>query len=1257
MSKYQSVVNDTTKSTPPHPLESASLFSKLTFAWATPLLATGNERQLDPADLWPLQPEHQSTTVASVFEPTFRRTHSLLWSIAVTHGPRFVLIGGMQVFSVGCTLYGPVVLKHVLAAVETDTAFDLKAVLWLIGSLCVVNVAQALVTAHLNIENQLVAAKITSALQSLLFRKSLRLSSRRDTTAGEIANMFATDVPSIVSLAQFANQLWLMPLQVIVIMVLLYGVIGWATFVGLAVIGATLLANHATMTRMQVAFGALMRQKDVRMKSVTQVFGAMQIIKMNSWEDKFCDKITSERNAELHSLWRVFLATAASTTLMYLGPVLVAVTSFATYALVMGQPVTATKIFTALTLFNLLKVPLCDLPYIFTGLMQALVAVQRLAAFLNLNEKDDSTVLTRATDDAVARDATVDVAVAHATFGWDTKPLFEDVSLTIHRGELVVVHGAVGQGKSSLCLALLGEMPRTHGSVFLGGRVAYVSQQPWIQHMTIRDNILFGQPFDRTKYNRVVDACALTTDLALFPDGDRTEIGLKGVNLSGGQKARISLARACYSDADIFILDAPLAAVDAIVQQEIFAKCVLGLLRDKTVLLVTHSPEIIDSVFVDRRIELHAGNVSQSVIKKQAIDDASTRVLARAHLTNNSMAPCMLPTIHSSPGILSLSPHSNDDMSNSPSDRLLEEGRSSGRVAAHVYRAYFDALGGWPVVLYWGFVLSLWQGLVVAGDLWLSHWSSSSTVDDRRRTGFNLGIYAALSIGGAIMTIFRTLSIYGSGLRAARTLFDKMTHALLHAPMRFFDANPVGRVLNRYTGDMGTIDTTLPFCISGLVGALTNAVFALGTTFWMIQSMGLIAAPLLYIYVAIGRFYVQPAREMERVSKTAKSPLLNLISESIDGSVVIRAFGPGHVTRFHRLHGANVDAANAATLATQVTTQWFSLRMELTSAVLLFVVASSLVVLRDQLNAGLIGLAFNYVFTLLGYFERCIAAVSQLETSMVAPERIAEYARLPSEGPRVVAGAVAKAWPTTGDLCLTNVSFRYKAHDPLVLKDVNVHIRSGEKIGIVGRTGAGKSSLTMALFRINELASGSISIDGVDIATLGVHTLRKAIAIIPQTPVLFQGTLRNYLDPFDEFDDATLWASLQKVHLASRLDKLDIPVEENGDNFSVGERQMLCMARALLRQARIVVLDEATAAIDHGTDQLLQCVIRTEFATSTVLTIAHRLDTVLDADRILVLDQGQLAQCDTPNNLIAQGSGIFFDLCNEGGYMDKMTKE
>ncbi|KAF0703020.1 hypothetical protein AaE_015593, partial [Aphanomyces astaci] len=575
----------------PHPKVHARWVSKLFYIWASPLLTLGNARQLQPDDLWPLGFVNQCQQVSTSFEPNYRSSsRSILWAIVLTYGWRFAFVGLLQLGAIGGTLLGPWVLRRILSAVESTSdkpSFDVASILQLITLLFVVKVVQAVVSAHANLDNQVIAVRITSALQHLLFQKAVALDA-------------SNDIQWIINFSVFANQLWLIPVQVLATTTMLYDIIGWATFVGFAVIVVTLVGNNYLAAVQHDAFKLFMHRKDRRMKCVNQVFGAMQTIKFNAWEEKFGAKLTDTRDAELSTLWRIFTLASASTAVLYLGPVLVTIVSFATYTIVMHQQLTATKMFTALTLFNLLKFPLSGLPAIVASMMQALVAVRRFTEFLSLDEKNPSNVWTPTTTPshqvAGYKAQNMDIVIENASVGWDAaKPLFKDVNLKVKRGEFVVVHGSVGEGKSSLCAALLGEMDKYEGTVFVGGRVAYFSQQAWIQNMSVRENILFGHPYDRVKYNNVLAACALSKDLTLFPAGDRTEIGQKGVNLSGGQKARISLARACYSDADIFILDSPLSAVDAIVQNEIFTKCFLGLLRHKTIVLVTHSPEIIAS--------------------------------------------------------------------------------------------------------------------------------------------------------------------------------------------------------------------------------------------------------------------------------------------------------------------------------------------------------------------------------------------------------------------------------------------------------------------------------------------------------------------------------------------------------------------------------------------------------------------------------------------------------------------------------------
>ncbi|RHZ29225.1 hypothetical protein DYB37_012590, partial [Aphanomyces astaci] len=1167
-------------------------------------MSLGNQRQLESSDLWPLQQENQCDFVSRQFEPKYHATKSIVKASLSVFGLRALFIGFLQLVAMVASLYGPIVLQQVVSSVETTSA-DFQTLLVPIVMLFVVKVFQAVVKTQSDLQNEIMYVQFTSALQNLLYKKTMVLNakSRKLKSTGEISNLFTSDMWQVLAVSFTANDIWITPLQVVALLFMLWQVLGWAMVTGIVVIGVAFIVNRFLATASRNTWKELMEKKDIRMKVVNEVFGSMQIIKLNAWEERYYVKIRDFRDDELKSLWTGSCIQAGMIAMNYIAPVALTTVSFASYVLLFKQTLTASKVFTALALFNMIKAPMMRLPQIIATWMQSLVSYKRFTEFLALDERDPTIVSSTVSSNAMA------IEVVDGCFGWDAdKPFFNHLNVSVKRGELVVLHGSVGEGKSSFCNVLLGELDKYGGSVGVSGRVAFFAQQPWIQNMTIRENILFGLPYDRVKYNSVLEACALAKDLTLFAAGDRTEIGSKGVNVSGGQKARISLARACYSDADIFILDSPLSAVDAIVQNEIFTKCMLGLLRHKTILLVTHSPEIIGSPYVDRTIEIKDGALVETVNgAKIGLDKSPISPLkARQYFTDDSSEDLLedrvaVTTVHYqdmmlvSPSVKSpfgghleqyclFTPvdDSQPKTYNETSGKLVVvEEREAGRVSSEVFLAYFNAVGGWPVVIVLLVVQSAWQGLQVASDLWLSSWTStgSTTTSEEFQASaeYNISIYALLAVGSSVMVVFRSLTVSWAGLRASKKLFDDLCKALLGAPMRFFDANPLGRILNRFSGDMNQVDGRIPGSVSYFVATLFILVFSLGTTVFVIKSMSVVLLPLMYIYYKVGSVFVQPAREMERLSKTTRSPMITHISESIDGAVLVRAFGPKQVRRFERLHQVKVDRNNETNFCSDLAGQWFAFRIQMISASMLLVTTLALVYMRNYLTAGLIGLVFNYSLQITNQLEGMVWVWSSLETAMVAPERVAEYTNVEQEAPRVIPGSVPSSWPQDGSVRFDRVSFRYKPNDPLVLKDISFDVKSGEKVGIVGRTGAGKSSLTMALFRINELASGTMVISGVDAFSMGVKTLRESMAIIPQNPILFKGTLRTYLDPFDQYTDAELWAVLAKVRLTGRIaaetDKLQSVVEENGENYSVGERQMLCMARALLRQCRIVVMD------------------------------------------------------------------------------------
>ncbi|EEY56181.1 ABC transporter-MRP [Phytophthora infestans T30-4] len=1009
-----------------------------------------------------------------------------------------------------------------------------------------------------------------------------------------------------------------------------------AALAGVSVIVAMLGVNHLISKWMFACQRVYRHSKDVRMKKVTEVFKAVGIVKFNAWEERLMEQIKATRAKEMRDLFRRRLLACLSVVMLWGMPVFISVASFGVYTGVMHRNLTPAIVFTSIALFQLIQGPLRMITNILPMLVQSKVALERIKAFLEMAELESDNVMPadhpQGEKYVIRKDST----------------LLRNVNLEVKAGDFVVLHGSVGCGKSSLCSALLGEMVKHNGAVFVGARVAYCSQQPWIQNLTVRDNILFGLLYDRNKYEKVLDACALTADLASLPAGDSTEIGERGMNLSGGQKARIALARACYSDASVYLLDSPLSAVDAIVQNDIFQKCMLGLLKNKTIILVTHNPEIIESPRISRAVTIdELGELVETHHVDTPIETERPLVSPFAAQPYEAVNLGISPCTPSKPRALFSVAGDNTVELEKLGKLVEEEERVEGQVGNHVFSAYYRAVGGFPIVFLFLLTSACWQALQISSDFWLGAWSSDG-VHSQDSTSYRLSIFTALGLASALMVFARMFMTAVYGLRAARRMFDVMTEALMHAPMRFFDANPIEPILTRYGSDVSVVDSNIP----PLFSRMSSTVFSVGcsavTAAVVIRWKGFLLLPVAYLYYRIGSLYLRPARELQRLSKTTQAPVLNHLAETVDGGAVIRAYGRGHVDRFQVAHSEKLDDNNKIWLGQLCVSQWFSLHIQLVGSLLVLVVTASLVMLRHQLGAAVIGLAFSYALKVSQNLERFQEYADIIQE---APSR------LPLDPPSVQHPEV---WPSAGSVEFNHVSFRYKDQGQLVLRDLSFSVRGGDKLGIVGRTGAGKSSLTMALFRINELAAGSICIDGVDVSTIGLTTLREKLSIIPQNPVLFKGTLRNYLDPFGDFSDEELWTCLRRVGLGSRIEaeegKLDALVEENGESFSVGERQMLCMVCSLLRKSRLVVFDEATAAVDHATDQTLQRVIREVFKDSTVLTIAHRLDTILDSDRILVMGGGCVKELASPAELVQRGEGHFFDLMEEGGYLDRFQQ-
>ncbi|XP_043747923.1 ATP-binding cassette sub-family C member 4-like isoform X4 [Cervus elaphus] len=1104
---------------------------------------------------------------------------------------------------------------------------------------------------------QRVGMRLRVAVCHMIYRKSLRLSSSAmgKTTTGQIVNLLSNDVSRFDQVTMFLHYLWVGPLQAIAVTALLWMEIGMSCLAGMAVLIILLLFQSC----FGILFSSLRSETaaltDDRISTMSEVISGIKAIKMNAWEKSFIDLISTLRRKEISKILKSSYLRGMNLASFFTVSKIMIFVTFITNDL-LDNRITASQVFVVVTLFEALRFSsTLYFPMAVEKMSEAIVSIQRIKNFLLLDEIPQL-------NPQLPSDGETIVEVNYFTASWDKEsgiPTLQDLFFTARPGELLAVVGPVGAGKSSLLRAVLGELPPSQGQVSVHGRIAYVSQQPWVFSGTVRSNILFGKKYEEDRYEEVIKACALGEDLQLLEDGDQTVIGERGTPLSEGQKARVSLARAMYQDADIYLLDDPFSAVDVGVSRHLFEQCICQTLREKITILVTHQWQYLK--VASWILILKGGKIVQRGtylgLLKSGVDfgfllkrdeDEPSPDLESSTLKNRSRSLMRgaAPELQDTENI---------------SVTLPLEDHVEGKVGFKTYNDYFTAGTHWFIIIFLILVNIAAQVAYALQDWWLQDWANLQNALYLGAYGkeeiivilslnWYLGVYSGLTVSTILLGITRSLLIFYILVKSSQTLHNKMLWSILRAPVLFFYRNPIGRILNRFSKDIGHMDDLLPLIFQDFIQTFLLVIGIVGVMVAVIPWIAIPVIPLGIAFFFLQRYFSETSLDVKRLECATRSPVFSHLASSLRGLWTIRAYKAEQ--SFQELFDAHQDLHSEAWFLLLTTSRWLAVYLDVICAVFVTVVAFVSLILADALTPGQVGLVLSLALTLTGMFQWCVRQRMEVENLMISVERVMEYLDLEEEAPWEYKDHPPPPWSNEARIRFNSVNFRYTLDGPLVLKNLTAIIEATKKVGIVGRTGAGKSSLFSSVFRLSE-PEGFIWVDYCWVGDIGLHNLRKKMSIILQEPVLFTGTMRKNLDPFNEHTEKELWNVLEEVQLKETIEglpgKMDTDLAETGSNLSVGQRQLVCLARVILKKNQILIIDKATSNVDPRTDELIQKKIQEKFSQCTVLTITHRLSTVIDCEQILVLDSGRVNDDDEPYELLQDANSLFFKMVQQLG--------
>lgn len=1225
------------------PIEYADIFSILTFSWMTPMMRFGYKNYLTQDDLWNLRRRDTTKVTGESLRDSWeieleKKKPSLWIALARSFGGPYLRGAMIKTISDSLAFVQPQLLRLLITFVHSySSGNEPQPAIRGVAIALAMFATSVCQTAALHQYFQRAfetGMRVKSSLTAMIYAKSLRLSneSRAQKSTGDIVTYMSVDQQRLSDLTQWGQQLWSAPFQITLCMISLWNLVGISCLAGVGAMLIMIPINAVVARFMKKLQLSQMKYKDRRAKLMTEILSNMKSIKLYAWGSAFMEKLGYVRNdLELNNLRKIGAAQSFATFTWSSTPFFVSCSTFAVYVLINKTPLTTDLVFPALTLFNLLTFPLTVLPMVITSIVEASVAVGRLTEFFTADELQDDAV--RYIDEPPENNGEDSVRIRDATFTWDkneSRNALENINFSANKGELTAIVGRVGTGKSSLLQSILGDLWKFNGEVVVRGRLAYVAQQPWVMNASVKENIVFGHRWDPHFYQQTINACALADDFRSLPDGDQTEVGERGISLSGGQKARLTLARAVYARADIYLLDDVLSAVDQHVGRHIINNVLgpKGLLSGKARILATNAIPVLkeaDYIYLlrDRTImekgtyqQLMAmrGEVSNIIksasqeeeestserspsIEGRDSDDSTTVVASAIHdeldpeeaeearqevgglipiradqrqmtarkSSYNTLRRASTASFHGPMGQLT------DEENDPKKTKQSKETQEQGKVKWDVYTSYAKE-SNLIAVGFYAFALLASQTATIGGSFWLKRWSEIN-----ERSGANpevgkyIGIYFAFGIGGAALVVVQTLLLWiFCSIEASRKLHDRMAYAIFRSPMVFFETTPIGRILNRFSSDIYRVDEVIARTFNMLFVNTARAFFTLGVIAFSTPIFLVLVVPLGIIYLVYQKYYLRTSRELKRLDSVSRSPIFAHFQESLGGISTIRAYR--QQKRFTIENEWRMDANLRAYYPSVSSNRWLAVRLEFMGSVIIFAAATFAIInvtTGGGLSPGLVGLAMSYALQITQSLNWIVRQTVEVETNIVSVERVLEYANLPSEAPDVIFKKRPPiGWPAKGEISIKNYSTRYREGLDPVLKDISLSIKSHEKIGVVGRTGAGKSSLTLALFRVIEPISGNIryvspqfvysnplilqcSIDDLNTSSIGLLDLRRRLAIIPQDAALFQGTVRDNLDPRHVHDDTELWSVLEharlKDYVSSMPGGLDAPVHEGGE--------------------------------------------------------------------------------------------------------------